>query len=1055
MVSPSILSVALLLFGSGFCALVYQVAWLRELRLIFGASTAASAAVLAVFMGGLGAGSLLSGRFLRNRKPLTFYAHLELAIAASAAVTPLWVRVARWLYGAVGGTVVLGLGGGTVVRLILAALVLSVPTMLMGGTMPACAQAIETDGDLGRRRLATLYGANTLGAVLGALSSTFILLEVFGTRRMLWSACLINALVALVARRLAHDEAAPPQSVALAAAPAAPTAAHSARAHAPSMRFVLLASALSGFGFLLMELVWYRMLGPLLGGSSFTFGLILAIALLGIGLGGIAYALLGANRPATLAGFALTCAAEALCIIVPFALGDRLAIVSAILRPLGSVGFFGIVLGWAAVTAVVVFPAALIAGIQFPLLVALLGQGRAEVGRQVGLCYAANTGGAIIGSLSGGFGLLPLLSAPGAWRLVATVLGAVGLGAALLAVRRERLVSAAPLVLSLLAFALVGAPGPSAAWRHSGIGVGRAPDSGTPNTWLEWANLWRRNIAWATDGVESSVALHTEGGYAFVVNGKIDGNARTDADTQVMSALIGAIAHPKVRRSLVVGLGTGSTAGWLGVVPSMERVDVVELEPAILRVARDCAPVNLNVLENAKVHTFIGDAREVLLTTPARYDLIFSEPSNPYRAGIASLYTQEFYQAALARLNDGGVFVQWFQTYDVDAQTVRSIYATLASVFPAVESWVTEEADLILVASKQPLVYDLARLRAKIAEEPFKSALMNAWRCTDIEGYFAHFVATDGLARAIAPLEQDNLNTDDQTLVEFGFARAVSTRAERFNPNQLREVARLRHDDRPQLTGGELDWSLVSDRQVSMLATQRYPAPAPLLGRLPEAARRRADAIAKWLSGDRRAALGEWRAQAAAPADMMQQLVAADSLAEAGDEAALPLITEMRPAQSFEADAVLARLRFRQGRLDEAASALASAFQSAHASPWALPMALVNTLQLTAQLILADRRFGARLYPLLRTPFAVALMEEERRSKALAVANATDFRRYCSEALAAFEPYPVWQRSFLIGRLRCYVETGNPLAARALRDLERFSANEPSRFETGLVPESN
>src|SRR5262249_56527943 len=138
-----------------------------------------------------------------------------------------------------------------------------------------------------------------------------------------------------------------------------------------------------------------------------------------------------------------------------------------------------------------------------------------------------------------------------------------------------------------------------------------------------------------------SVGVAGVGGLGSGVNGRGDGHATEVAGTQVMGGLLGALVHPNPKRALVIGLGTGSTAGWLGAVPSMERVDVVELEPAILRVARRCAPVNRDVLANPKVHVEIGDAREVVGTTRAKYDLIFSEPSNPYRAGIASLFTRE------------------------------------------------------------------------------------------------------------------------------------------------------------------------------------------------------------------------------------------------------------------------------------------------------------------------------------------------------------------------------------------------------------------------------
>ncbi len=1046
--NPPVRRVALLLSGSGLCALIYQVAWLRELRLIFGASTAASAAVLAVFMGGLGAGGVWLGRRVgRQKKPLAFYANLELGIAASAAVTPLLVWLARRLYSAVGGTVVLGLGGGTLVRLLLAVVVLAVPTFLMGGTLPAAAQAVETEGDVGRRRLAVLYGMNTLGAVAGTLLSTFALQEILGTRRMLWSACALNALVAVLARSLSRTM------------PDVSVSAQSADVKANvnvNRRLVLVAAAVVGFAFLLMELVWYRMLGPLLGGSSFTFGLILAVALLGIGLGGGAYALLGGRRPPTLYGFALTCGAEAALIALPFALGDRIAIWTALLRSLGATGFGGQVVGWAAIASLVVLPAAFVSGVQFPLLMALLGKGDAQVGKQVGQAYAWNTAGAIAGSLAGGFGLLPLLTAPGAWRLVVVVLGALGFATVVVALKREpgRARAVVPVVLGVVALILIASTGPTAAWRHGAIGAGRGPTSGPPNAIENWAHALRRAITWEAEGVESSVAIDSEAGVAFVVNGKIDGNARSDAPTQVMSGMLGAILHPGLKKAMVIGFGTGSTAGWLGVLPTIERVDVAELEPAILHVGRVCAPVNQAVLDNPKVHLFLGDAREMLLTTRERYDLIFSEPSNPYRAGIASLFTQEYYQAANARLADQGLFLQWVQAYSVDARTVRSIYATLASVFPEVETWVTEEADLLLVASRTPVSYDVGRLRARIREEPFRSALAHVWRVDDLEGLFAHYAARGTLARALAPLAEDDLNTDDQTLVEFGFARGVGRRDSQFRTNDLRDAARARHEDRPTRVGnGTIDWALVDDRRISMLTAQSQ-SPSDLPYRYPDASLKRGLAESAWLNGDFQLARAQWQGQPAQPGDLVEIAMVGELLAEAGDEAALPLIDRLRafsPSLAIEADALLARLRLRQGRLEEATAALTSAFVRYQRDPWPLVLVMSHALKLPVEIAERDRRLGERLYHTLRTPFAVSLLDGVRLNTELDLAIRIDARRLCREALEPFEPNPSWKRDALAARLQCYQWAGDPRAAQAARDVARFAGSEPLPFAAGLT----
>src|SRR5262249_2089556 len=331
------------------------------------------------------------------------------------------------------------------------------------------------------------------------------------------------------------------------------------------------------------------------------------------GLGGLLYSFMADDRGATLSGFAATCLIEALAVAFTYALGDRMAILALAFVPMSAAGFGAAIAGWTIVASILVLPPAIGAGFQFPLLIALFGEGREGVGRDVGLAYAANTAGAILGSLAGGFGALPWLTAPGAWRLVAIVLVVLGLAAALLAVRLERgRFAVLQIALAAVAAALLTAAGPTSAWRHRGSGAGRAARDvfTTPNHLRAWLLAERRATVWDGDGVESSVALAEEQtGYAFVVNGKTDGAALADAGTQVMLGLIAALRQPAPRRSLVIGLGTGSTAGWRGAVPSMERVDVAELEPLVVDVARACVPVNHDALADPTAHTPTRDGR--------------------------------------------------------------------------------------------------------------------------------------------------------------------------------------------------------------------------------------------------------------------------------------------------------------------------------------------------------------------------------------------------------------------------------------------------------------
>jgi spermidine synthase len=1074
--------VAALLFGSGFCALVYQVAWLRDFRLIFGASTAASAAVLAIFIGGLGVGGLLLGpRADRHPRPLILYAQLELIVAASAAATPLLLAAVRYIYLASGGSSGLGSTIATIARVVLSAIVLAVPTIAMGGTLPAAARAATRDTDIRRQDVAAVYALNTLGAVLGSIVATFWLLEVIGTRATIWAAAGVNTLIALLAFVIARftvrhtvrltasakatavkkpdttyetrnrrDKGRKPPPQHAAPEPAAPAHPAPDTRH-PPVWFLLTASATVGFAFFLMELVWYRLLAPLLGGSVFTFGLVLAVALAGIGLGGLVYALVADDKPASLSGLGWTCLIEAAVVAATYALGDRIAFLAATLLSIEITGFGARIAGWTIVTVLVVLPPAFVAGYQFPLLIGLFGRGREGVGAQIGRAYAANTFGAIAGSLAGGFGLLPWLSATGAWQLVTIVLLVLGATAVILSINAGWPEAGAPntsprhyvraqiagqVLVALLAILWISATGPTAAWRHSGIGAGRVVPGqifASRNRFREWASLVRRGVVWEGDGTESGVALvQNRTGYAFVVNGKSDGSARDDAGTQVVSGLVGALSHPNPRRAFVIGLGTGSTAGWLGVVPSIDRVDVVEIEPLILDVARACAPVNRDVLNNPKVHITIGDAREMLLTTRDRYDLIASEPSNPYRAGIASLFTQEYYRAAADRLTDDGVFVQWVQAYEIDTPT-------LAAVFPQVETWHTNPGDLVLVASKQRRTYRAGDFARRVAEEPFKSALSSAWRAIDVHGFLAHFIANDSLARRIANAGNVELNTDDRNIVEFRLARSVGIAL--ATVADIRSAARAAGASRPPLDDGEaVQWPVVDTAWISYNASRGSFQDTKSDGPPNEQARQSA-LVQYYRNDDLEGARRFWQQQPDNGRDPTEMSMLADITANTGLEGAVPFIDRLREHRPGEADVMLAMLRLTQSKTGDAAVAIESAVGQFRADPWSMSRYINHAVEIAGVLARRDPSLARRMFAALEQPFAVLAGEESRLIARAEITRHIDFPGLCGPAVGALEPHVPWTDSFLRLRRDCYQAAGHPLLPVAERDWNDFLGN--------------
>ena len=742
-------------------------------------------------------------------------------------------------------------------------------------------------------------------------------------------------------------------------------------------------------------------------------------------------------------------------------------------------------MGWGIIASIVVFPAAFLSGIQFPLLIALLGRGKVAVGRHIGQAYTANTIGAIVGSLAGGFGLLPLLTAVNVWRGVVVVLAALAAATLALAatqagVMRRRdgeepdrdagpqippaLVPrlALPALTAALALLLLLATGPTAAWRHGGIGAGRSDKFGaTPNALKGFVNDTRRGIVQEWEGVESSVAVSDHTGYCFVVNGKSDGHIRIDAGTQVMGGLVGAVVHPGVKSAMVIGLGTGCTAGWLGAVPGVERVDVVELEPAILEVARMCGPGNEDVLSNPKVKISIGDAREALLTTPSRYDLIFSEPSNPYRAGIASLYTVEFYEACAKRLNADGLFIQWLQGYEVDGQTVRTVYATLAKVFPAVETWRTQSGDMLLMASSRPIVFDVPRMRQRITQEPFRRAMTKVWRATDLEGFLAHHIANAKFAQAVAGVEGDRINTDDQNLVEFAFGRTVG-RQGLFGPSTLLTLAQARGEERPDVVGGPVDWDAVEDRRISTTVVEgvepKLPPVAPNESVALQQRRLRAAALTQVLRGNTQAAVDAWSRQPRPPEDPSELLFMAGAYIDRGSAEAAKLVEQLRATQPVEAQALTAYMQWRQRRPVEAIETMEATFTAYRNDPWPQTDIMRRLHTLAADVSRADTSGNAarRLYAVMRDPYVMHVLQETRKQAALTLATIADERtgsRLSAEAVRQFEPNVPWEQGFLEARLYAYKRSNDPLATLAFEQLKAYQLADPFAFDLDLAPE--
>lgn len=1039
-----------MLFVSGSSALVFQVAWMRDLRLVFGATTASVAAVLAIFMGGLGLGSALLGKRVdRAANPLRVYGLLEMSVAVAVSVSPLLVNVVSQIYFGLGGQESLGVNGATIVRLLLAVVVMGVPTFLMGGTLPAAVRSVTAEGDTRRRALAVLYGVNTLGAVCGAYFATFYALEMWGTRSTLWAGCAMNFLIGLIAVAAAKsvpdlDDEVEARKVEL---------GESLSLDRSPSTLIYLTAALLGFTFFSLELVWYRMLAPILGGTTFTFGLILCVALFGIGVGGAAYNFVFRWVRPTWSSLAITCAAEAAFAAVPLGLGDRVALLAGRLS-IYSDTLMQVIGGWLVVLAIVVLPVALVSGLQFPLLIALLGQGRAAVSRQLGMAYAWNTVGAIAGSLVGGFGLLPLLTAPGAWRAVVLVLAALSIVLVAWGWQTSRKSLVAVMVLLFLAIVCLLQPGPTAVWRHSGVGAGRAvvPPSEAKNPTLLWMKEQRRNLRWEADGIESSIGITSPDGLSFVVNGKNDGNAIGDAGTQIGVAILGSALHPAPKKGLVIGLGTGESAGWLADMPGMERVDVLELEPAIDEMARRSSDLNRNALENPKVRRIYNDGREHVFTTSEKYDVVLSEPSNPYRAGVAALYTLEFYRQLAQIMNPNGVFVQWLQSYEVDQRTVETVLKTARSVFPHVEVWQSIPGDFQVVCSMQPIKYTADELRARISKPVMQEALRVAWNVDDLEGFLAHFLANPRFVDAIARNPALPLNTDDRTVLEYGFAKTVGLNTG-FGSSGLRDAAVLAGMHRPAISEDEVDWDLVEARRIDFNLlfegnvspeTQRTPQLKAL-----------AEAVVRIRADQQKEAVAAWKREPNAPLGDASRLVRAQAQAKLGQEEYETVLAPIAAKYPAEAASIRATYAWQKKDAAVAAEQLGLLFDALSRSPWAMNMVVRPSLESAMEVADTDPAIARRFFDQLERPFAGYRFEHHRLIVRLMLAESLGSETMI-EAFEAMEPNVPWIRRTLARRAKVYEEANHPLAGRAASEWELYQQNDPeAAVENEMQPASN
>lgn len=807
---------------SGAAALILEVTWSRLLTLQLGHTTGATSTVLAAFMGGLALGAALGGRVAERvdrKRALRVYAALEVIVAVSALILPFVLNafdpLLAWAYAD-------GEGGWRfgVVRVIASLAALMVPTMAMGGTYPLAMRALVVDPMQAGRAAGYLYAANTFGAAVGALAAGFVLLPAVGIRMTTLVAVSLNVAAAGIAwwwlaARLPGPVVGPDGKVRV-------TVKSSLHRMPPIARYPwvgVVAAAAFGLVALANQVVWTRVIALIVGPTTYAFSAMVGVFIAGLAVGAVIGTRLarGARAALWLAVMAMG-AGVAIALSMHFTgellLWNALAAasdgVSAAASAAGAAGaagtagesgvevFGAIVWRQIAVAAALIGPLSIASGAAFPLTLAVASNGGLLLTPlRLSSVYAANTAGAIAGALLAGFVFVPAFGLQMTLRI--TALAIVAIGALVLFFSKQRFAAlAAGVVVAAGVFAMASwepALLSSGAYRFApaiaGQAGGAAGVAGVPGAAnvdadeLE-ALLTAGDLLFYDEGESGTVAVRRLGGTtSLVIDGKPDASNDADMLTQKLLAHLPLLHHEAPRRALVLGLGSGVTAG-AALTHRLTNLDVVEISPGVVSASNYFRSENRSALADPRTRLLVADGRSHLRLASSSYDVVISEPSNPWMAGVASLFTREFMTSVRERLAPGGVFCQWTHTYDMSRDDLRSIVATFTSVFPHASLWLVGESDVLLIGSASPLKADAEAMWRRYIVPDVRDDL----RTVAVSGVRDLLGLRVADAAALRRYTMDAaVQTDDRMALEFSAPRSLVDRAGARNAAELLGLA--------------------------------------------------------------------------------------------------------------------------------------------------------------------------------------------------------------------------------------------------------------------------
>ncbi len=751
--------VYLFFFVSGATGLIYEVIWTRLLTLVMGNTQYSVATVLTLFMGGLALGSFLGGRLVdRQSSPLKMYALLEAAIGIYCFLIPSLIDAAfpvfQWIYAQVGDSHMTA----SLYRFVVCGAILLIPTSLMGATLPVLGKFITRDERFIGRDVGTLYATNTFGAVLGAFCSGIVLIRLFGVQAANGIAALLNISIAVFIWRFFLNPS--PSTGEPAVEPKSSSNNKSAMDRNDIQ--VLMVFAGSGVCAMIYQIAWNRIFSLLLGSSIYAFSLILTTFILGLALGTAFFSRV-VNRFGDLYKlFAYLQAGIGISALIAIPFFGEIPFLNRWVYQTWNYDFLTVQAFMFLVIFAFLFIPTFLLGGQFPVVVKMTIRRLTDLGENVGRVYSANTIGAIVGAFCAGFFLIPGIGVQESikmaiflnltfavfliWKSPSTGSGLKIYGAPLIA------------ILCVMGARMVGD------WDKAVISSGsfmpyRIEDLGS-------AEKRENKILFYQEGMHTTVTveLAISGNVFLRVNGKTDASLALDMRTQLLSGYLPMSFHKDPKSVLVVGQGSGITLGAVERFPEPEAIDLVEISSAVLEGSRYFSPFNHNALEDSRVNLVVEDGRNHIALTPKKYDVIISEPSNPWIAGVGALFTRDFFELARGKLTPDGVFCIWVHT-NMSPEGFKSIVRSYVDVFPYATLWESIVGDdYLLIGSPAPLGLLNGKIKNLLANPSSKKDLnkIGIYNAPDLMSLM--ILDRDGLVEfsAKAPI-----HTDDNALLEF------------------------------------------------------------------------------------------------------------------------------------------------------------------------------------------------------------------------------------------------------------------------------------------------